>query len=165
MGLLAGGHLNGLELLGNLLELGLCAAVLGLELLVLLLPVLDGGLEGDDLALKVLGLDVGESQLLGGLAQVVVGLLELFLKERDLLCEGLVGRAVGGAFLGGSLGVGELSFQLLDLGLKQTVLVGEAGDLLVLAEVVGLKNLDLLLGLFGLFLGSLGLELEGVDFL
>ena len=69
------------------------------------------------------------------------------------------------ALLSGTLGLVKLGLQLLNLGFQQAVLVGQRRDLLVLLQVLRLKGLDLLDGILSLFLGSLSLELEGVDFL
>lgn len=157
--------LDGLKLLSDLIQLSLSDVVLGLEFLVLLLPVLNRSLKGNNLLLKVLGLDVSLTELVGGLSEVVVRLLQLLLKESDLLGERLVGGTVSSALLSGTLGLVKLGLQLLNLGFQQAVLVGQRRDLLVLLQVLRLKGLDLLDGILSLFLGSLSLELEGVDFL
>lgn len=72
---------------------------------------------------------------------------------------------MGSAFLGSTLGFTELRLELLNLGFQQAILVRESSNFLILGEVLRLKGLDLLEGVFGLFLSSLGLKLEGVDFL
>lgn len=135
------------------------------KLLVLLLPLVALLLNRRDLALKVLGLDIGLAQLLGGLTQVLFRCLELLLENGNLLGERLVRRAMGSALLGGTLGLLELLLKSLDLLLEKSVLVGQRSNLLLLLQVVVLELLDLLVGLVGALLGRLGLSLEGVEFL
>uniref|UniRef100_A0A0L0NQC8 Uncharacterized protein n=1 Tax=Candidozyma auris TaxID=498019 RepID=A0A0L0NQC8_CANAR len=77
--------LDGLQLLADLLQLGLGGSVLLVQLLILLLPVVLLLLERSHFPLQLLSLDVRLSQLGRGLLQVLVGLLQLFLQHLVLL--------------------------------------------------------------------------------
>lgn len=79
-----------------------------------------------------------------------VGLLGLLLKQLQFALEGLVLGTVLDALVGGKLGVLDGGLELLDLLLEDLVAVGQGGDLLLLAQVLLLENLDASLELLNL---------------
>lgn len=100
--------------------------------------------------------------LVVGLSQVSVSLLGLLLEELQSSLQALVLGAVLGALVGGGLCVLETRLNLLELALKELVLVCERGNLLFLCEVLLLQRLDLCLELLILGCGLVGLEAESV---
>ena len=86
--------------------------------------------------LKVLSLDVSLTELVSGLSEVVIGLFELLLKQRDLLGERLVGRTVSLTLFSSALGLRKLGLELLNLSFKEAILVSKGRNLLVLRSIL-----------------------------
>lgn len=90
-----------------------------------------------------------EGALVGGIAEVLLGRVELALEQGDLAVQVLVGGPVRLLLPGGRLGLGQLGLGLFEVGFEHADLVLERGDLLVLDQDFVRKLLVLGFGLVG----------------
>jgi hypothetical protein len=103
--------------------------------------------------------------LLGGLAKVALGRVELGLEEGNLAGKALADGLGGLALVQVELGLSDSVLGLLELILDQRELVLQGGDLVVLLGLLVLKALDLGLGGGGTGIGSGDLLTKGSEFL
>ena len=157
--------LEALHLLNHLVELALGRLVPLLCLLVLCLPLVSLLLDSLHLALKVFRLDVHLAQLLRRLPQVLLGSVQLALKQCNLALQAVGVRPAALLLLLADLGIRKLGLGLLEVTLGERKLVRQAGNLLVLEQQLLLKLLDAGLGRLGTLLMSVSLGTQSVEFL
>ena len=103
--------------------------------------------------------------LLGGLAQVLLGSVELGLEQVNLALEGFRVGGVGLVLLSRRLVLAQLALELVELSLGHGELVLQRSNLLVLGEQLLLKVLVLGCEIVSTLVGGVGLLAERVEFL